>query len=63
MEVYLKKLGEERDIIFQSYLNDPISGESPVIQARLTHMTIDHHVLKYFMLHVPTLSCLKLCPN
>ena len=63
MEVFYTKLGEEYDISFQSHLNGRISGESPVTQARLTHITIDHHVLKYFMLHVPTLSYLKLCPN
>lgn len=63
MEVYFTKPGEECDNILWSLLNDHISGESPATQARVTHLTIDLHVLKYFMLHVPTLSYLKLCPN
>ena len=62
-EMYFTKLGEECDDILWSHINDSISGENPFTQARLTHITIDHHVLKYFMLHVPTLSYLKSCPK
>jgi hypothetical protein len=63
MEVYFTKPGEECDNLLWSHLNDRNSGENLVTQARVTRLTIAHHVLKYFMHHVPTLSCLKLCPN
>lgn len=62
-KMYFTKPGEECDVIPWSHLNDSISGENLVTQARLTHITIDHHVLKYFMLHVPTPSYPKSYPN